>query len=174
MKRAWKAVLGAALLGLNCSGRLAAQAPKVKLPYGTTLEPLQIGQRKIALEGAAAVAFLFVANLADEESQCTSKFFGGPGRLCTLRELVTGIKAGSGVIGLSRDPAQDRNYRYQLLLIGEDCLILARPRRAGLPEFAFIGNPKFNGDFYYIPAGRDLQHAEKVDGRGYSGAGFKR
>ncbi len=174
MRKSRKAKLGLAVLGAIVSACLAAQAPGVRMPYGTKLDPLQIGQRRLALHGPAAVAFLFVANLADEEGQCADKFFGGPGRLCTLRELVAGIKAGGGVIGLNRNPAEDRNYQYKLTLIGQDCLIVATPRHAGLPAFAFIGNPKFNGDFYYSAAGQDLRHAEKINGEGYSGPGFKR
>ncbi len=169
-----KGNLGLAVLGIVSGACLAAQAPGVRMPYGTKLDPLQMGRRRLALHGPAAVAFLFVANLTDLEGRCADKFFGGPGRLCTLRELIVGVKAGGGVIGLNRNPGQDSYYQYKLTLIGQDCLILATPRRAGLPAFAFIGNPKFGGDFYYIAAGEDLRHGEKISGEGYSGPGFKR
>lgn len=174
MGRSRKTKLGLFLLAAAGSLGLAAQAPGVRMPHGTKLDPLRMGRRRIALHGPAAAAFLFVANLADEEGQCADQFTGGPGRLCTLRELVTGNRAGGGVIGLNRNPAQDRNYQYKLMLIGRDCLILATPRRAGLPAFAYIGNPKYSGDFHYIAAGHDLHQANQINGDEYSGPGFER
>lgn len=74
----------------------------VPVPAGTTVGPLKYEEDKPALElkPAEQVAFLYVYGLWFMESDCLDKD-SGVGRLCTLRELITGAKTPDGqVIGL--------------------------------------------------------------------------
>ena len=98
------------------------------------------------------------------------------GRLCTLGELINGVKApGDRVIGLSVTPVKDTNYRYEILIIGQDCVIQAVPRVKGLGGFAMLGSPRrMVGTFYYSAAGADMSKAVKVTEMGYEGDGFRR
>lgn len=59
-----------------------------------------------------------------------------------LRELITGVKTTYGqVIGLSVNPVKDTNYNYEIMIIGDSCLIRASPRVKGLCGFATLGTP---------------------------------
>jgi hypothetical protein len=100
----------------------------------------------------------------------------GVGRLCTLAELVKGVKAKSGkTLGLTVDPTQDTNYSYDVITIGGDCIIRAIPRDPGLGAFAMVGTARrSSGNFYYNPKGSDLMYAVQLTEYGYEGTGFRR
>ena len=121
------------------------------------------------------MAFLFVNGIWGLEGRALEKDTG-LGRLCTLRELITGVKiAGGEVLGLSINPVKDTNYNYDIVIIGEDCLIRALPRVKGIGGFAMLGSPRRAiGTFYYSPDGADLTRAVKVTEMGYGGDGFVR
>lgn len=166
---------------LTCSiwcrvGRAAA--PEITVPAGTKVGTIKYGDVSgavVQLKPAEQVAFLFVSSIQNLESNCVSTFFGGPGRLCSLDELVKGVHGKSGILGLNTDPAQDLNYRYKLEIIGKDCVITALPQREGLGAFAYVSSPSgMNGDFYYNPNGAELTQAKVLGERGYSGKGFTR
>ncbi len=158
-------------LGLNLAMGAQAQA---SVPAGTRLDPIQIGKTKITLPPKEQVAFLFIYNLVELEGQCRNPFFGGPGRWCTLRELLAGLKTSSGVLGLTRNPAADPFYRFRLEFIGKDLVIKALPKQPGLAAFAFVGPADMGGNYYYSPNGARLAQAQHIDGMGYAGKGFKR
>ena len=134
-----------------------AAPPVVAVPAGTELNTLKYSDTSgtvVQLKPAEQVAFLFVYGMQNLEGNCLSTFFGGPGRPCSLDELVKGVQGKSGIIGLNTDPAQDVNYRYKLEIIGRDCVITAIPQHEGLGGFAYIGSPAaLHGNFYYNPAG---------------------
>ena len=46
------------------------------------------------------------------------------------------------VLGLSINPVKDTNYNYDIVIIGEDCLIRALPRVKGIGGFAMLGSPR--------------------------------
>jgi hypothetical protein len=100
----------------------------------------------------------------------------GLGRMCTLAELGNGVKTPGGhVKGLTVDPARDRNYRYDVAIIGDTCIIRAVPNDRTLAGFAIIGTPgRFSHNFYINPKGPDMTHALKITEMGYSGRGFTR
>ena len=104
--RLWQ-VCGIVVLLCAVSPVARAQAAlPVPVPAGTTVMPLKYAEDKPALElkPAEQVAFLYVYSLWWMEGDCLDKDMG-VGRLCTLRELITGVKTASGqVIGLSGDP----------------------------------------------------------------------
>jgi hypothetical protein len=155
-----------------------AAAPGITVPAGTKLNTLKYNDTSgtaVELKPAEQVAFLFVYGMQNLESNCVSTFFGGPGRLCPLDELVKGVRGKSGTIGLNTDPAQDLNYRYKVEIIGKDCVITALPQREGLGGFAYVGSPDgMHGNFYYNPNGADMNQAKVLGELGYSGKGFTR
>jgi hypothetical protein len=175
--RQWFVCLTAGLL-MTLSPLAQAQASlPVPVPAGTTVGPLKYAedQPPLELKPAEQVAFLFVYGLWSMEQDCLSKD-SGLGRLCTLRELITGVKTRDGqVVGLSVNPVKDTNYNYEIMIIGEDCVIRAIPRTKGLVGFATLGSPmRSSGNFYYSPEGADLTRAVKLIEMGYSGDGFRR
>ena len=149
----------------------------VSVPDGTTVSPVKFSDEEpaVTLKPGEQVAFLFVYGIWNLESQCLDADMG-IGRLATLRELVAGVKtAGGGTFGLSVNPVKDTNYSYDVMLIGNTCVIRATPRVKGLGAFALVGSSKrIIGDFYYNPKGADLTKAIKLSEMGYSGGGFVR
>jgi hypothetical protein len=172
--------LGLLLAYPFCGLAQGGQASGVTVPSGTEISTLKYSGNDgavVKLKPAEQVAFLFVYGLKDLESKCGDTFFGGPGRPCSLAELVGGVKDKNGhVFGLNRDPAQDSNYRYTVMIIGKDVVITAVPKSAGLGAFAWVGAPggMGMGHFYYNPDGADLVKARELGEVGYSGSGFKR
>jgi len=158
--------------------RIVQAAAGVAVPAGTQLTTLKYNDTAgtvVQLKPAEQVAFLFVYGLQNLESNCLNAFFGGPGRPCSLDELVKGVHGKSGIIGLNTDPAQDSNYQYKLEIIGQDCVIRAIPQHAGLGGFIYIGSPaSMHGTFYYNPNGPDMTQAKALGEMGYSGKGFTR
>ena len=148
---------------------------RVPVPDGTKVSPVKYGDSETAvdLKPAEQVAFLFVNGIWMEEQKCLDF---GVGRLVTLGELIKGVKAPSGeILGLKVTPARDTNYTYDMILIGEDCIIRAIPRVKGIGAMAIVGTPKRMGkNFYYNPEGADLARAQTVTEMGYSGDGFMR
>lgn len=167
------------IVGLLVGLASAAQAQNpsaVSVPPGTTVMPPKYAEDQPALDlkPAEQVAFLYVYGLWFLEQQCLDKD-SGAGRLCTLGELITGVKTPFGsVLGLSLTPVKDTNYRYEILIIGEDCVIQAVPRVKGIGGFAVIGAPRrSSGNFYYGATG-DMTRAVKLIEMGYEGKGFVR
>ncbi len=169
-------VLASLLLALPVLAHAQAKSP-VSLPDGTTVSPLKYAEDQPALElkPGEQVAFVYVYGLWFMEQDCLDKD-SGVGRLCTLRELITGVKTPDGrVIGLSVNPVKDTNYRYEIMIIGEDCVIQAIPRVKGLGGFATLGSPRrLPGSFYYSDGGADMTGAVKLIEMGFSGDGFRR
>jgi len=169
--------LAASLLFTVSPFAQAQTALPVPVPAGTTVMPLRYAEDKPALElkPAEQVAFLYVYSLWWMEGDCLDKDMG-VGRLCTLRELIAGVKAANGeVIGLSVNPVKDTNYNYEIMIIGDSCLIRASPRVKGLCGFATLGSPRMSsGSFYYSPDGADMTRAVKLIEMGFEGDGFRR
>ena len=163
---------------LVCSAAASGQTAGITLPAGTKVATLKNSEQEVVnLKPAEQVAFVFVYGIKDLESTCGSTFFGGPGRPCTMSELVSGLKTENGqIIGLSRNPANDKNYQYTLTIIGKHCIVTAVPKVAGLGAFAWIGSAGgIGGDHvYYAPGGADLTKANTFSEMGYEGSGFKR
>jgi hypothetical protein len=164
--------------GLLVAQVLSAQAKsQVVVPQGTTVSPVKFSdeQPAVDLKPAEQVAFLFVNGIWGLEGRSLEKD-SGLARLCTLRELISGVKMPGGeTLGLSVNPVKDANYNYDILIIGEDCVIRALPRVKGLGGFAMLGSPRRAiGSFYYNPDGADLVRAVKVTEMGYGGDGFVR
>ena len=88
--RLWQVCL---IAGLILTLSPFAQAQPVSIPAGTTVGPLKYAEDQPALElkPAEQVAFLYVYGLWFMEQDCLDKD-SGVGRLCTLRELITGVK----------------------------------------------------------------------------------
>jgi hypothetical protein len=155
-----------------------AAAPGIAVPAGTKLNTLKYSDSSgtvVQLKPAEQVAFLFVYGLQNLESNCVDTFSGGPGKPCSLDDLVKGVKGKSMTIGLNTNPAQDLNYRYRLEIIGKDCVITALPQHEGLGGFAYVGSPGgMHGNFYFNPDGADMTQAKVLGELGYSGKGFTR
>ena len=147
------------------------------MPPDTKLSTLKDSDGKVVnLQPAEQVAFLLVYAIKDLEGTCGDTFFGGPGRPCTMSELIQGVKTKNGrTIGLSQNPTQDVTYRYTLTIIGKDCVVTAIPKSPGLGAFAWVGTAHGmgSGNFYYNPAGADLTKAKALGEMGYEGKGFK-
>jgi hypothetical protein len=166
------------MLCLWCAVQVAA-APGFSVPAGTQISTIKfkdVQGAAVQLKPAEQVAFLFVYGISNLESQCTDKFFGGTGKLCTLEQLVKGVPRNGGAMGLTADPAQDANYRYRLEIIGTACVITAVPQHPGLGAFAYVGSPGGfgHGDVFYNPDGADMTQARALGEMGYSGDGFVR
>ncbi len=156
----------------------------VTVPDGMTVDSIKYGvdksgqqQKAATLKPAEQVAFLFMNNLWELERDYAYKD-SCLGRLCSLRELVKGVRTRGGqTIGLTKDPAIDTNYRYSMTLIGDTyMIIMALPRSPGLAGFALVGTPD-NDDtswLYYNPKGSNLELAKKIYSVNYRGNGFKR
>jgi len=87
------AILGSLLLGPANSAARAVAGSGITVPAGTTVSTLKYGDTAgtvVHLKPEEQVAFLFVYGIEELESTCVSTFFGGPGRLCSLSELVQG------------------------------------------------------------------------------------
>jgi hypothetical protein len=73
------------------------------------------------------------------------------------------------------NPVKDTNYNYEIMIIGDACMIRASPRVKGLVGFATLGTPRrSSGNFYYSPDGADMTHAVKLIEMGFEGDGFRR
>ncbi len=163
------------LLAQSLSIQAQGKSP-ISVPAGTTVNPVKFGEdQEVVLKPGEQVAFLFICGIWGLEDRCLDKDFG-PGRLFPLRDLVQGVKApDGGVIKLSVDPFKDTNYRYDVMVVGDECVVWATPRVPGLGAFARIGSPKsLNASFYYNPKGADLTRMEKLSEYGYGGNGFLR
>ena len=175
--RLWQVCLCVALFFTLTPFAQAQNNLPVPVPAGTTVMPLKYAEDQPALElkPAEQVAFLYVYGLWFMEQDCLDKD-SGLGRLCTLRELITGVKTTYGqVIGLSVNPVKDTNYNYEILIIGDSCLIRASPRVKGLCGFATLGTPRrSSGSFYYSPEGADMTRAVQLIEMGFQGDGFRR
>jgi len=170
---------------LAIAGLLLALAPfahaqnksAVSVPAGTKVMPLRYAedQPAIDLKPEEQVAFLYVYGLWFLEQECLDADMG-VGRLCTLGELINGVKTPDGrVLGLSVTPVKDTNYRYEIMIIGEDCVIQAVPRVKGLGGLAVLGSPRRSaGSFYYSSFGTDMTRAVRIIEMGYEGDGFRR
>ena len=90
--------------------------------------------------------------------------------------MIAGVKTPGGqVIGPSVNPVKDTNYNYEIMIIGDACLIRAVPRVKGLVGFATLGTPRLSaGSFYYSPDGADMTRAVKLIEMGFGGDGFRR
>ena len=157
---------------------LAQAAPSpVSVPDGTRVSNPKYGdsETEVALQPAEQVAFLFVLGIWGLEQDCLSSD-SGVGRLCSIAELVKGVKAASGqVLALTISPLKDTNYIYDAILIGADCIIRAIPRVKGLGAFAMVGSAnRSSGNFWYTPNSPDLLKAVKLTEYGYGGNGFRR
>ncbi len=153
----------------------AAPSP-VSVPDGTKFEELKYGDEEVlTLQPGEQVAFLFVYGIWGLEQDCINAD-SGPGRLCTLAELVKGVKApGGGTLGLTMNPVKDINYHYDVIIIGTDLVIRAIPRVRDLGAFAMIGSGKrLSGNLWYSPKSADLSKAVQLTQYGYGGNGFRR
>jgi hypothetical protein len=175
-----KCVYGLVLVACVLAQPLAAQSQPPKLPVpvpqGTVVSPVKYGDAETAVElkPAEQVAFLFVYAIWAQEQKCLERDTG-IGRLATLGELVKGVKAPGGDIGLKVTPTRDSNYNYDLIIVGADCLIRAIPRVKGIGAFAIIGTPKrMIPRFYFNPDGPDLSKAVELTETGFTGDGFSR
>ena len=175
--RLCRAGLVACLLFTISSFAQAQASLPVPVPAGTTVFPPKYAEDQPALElkPAEQVAFLYVYGLWFMEQDCLDKD-SGVGRLCTLRELITGVKTPyDQVIGLSVNPVKDTNYNYEIMIIGDSCLIRAVPRVKGLVGFATLGSPRrSSGSLYYSPDGADMTRAVMLIEMGFDGEGFRR
>jgi hypothetical protein len=175
--RLWHVCLIASLMSALSPVAQAQTNLPVLVPDGTTVFPPRYDEDQPALElkPAEQVAFLYVYGLWFMEQDCLDKDLG-VGRLCTLRELITGVKSQSGqVIGLSVNPVKDTNYNYEIMIIGDSCVIRAIPRVKGLGGFATLGSPRLSlGSFYFSPDGADMTRAVKLIEMGFDGNGFRR
>lgn len=166
-------IIGGILLGLASFAQAQSQ---VSVPEGTVVMPPKYAedQPPLDLKPQEQVAFLYVYGLWNLENECLDSS-NGLGRLCTLGELIRGVQLPDGrVIGLSVTPVKDSNYRYEILIIGHDCVIQAVPRVKGLGGFATVGSPsRMIGNFYYSATG-DMTKAVKLTEMGYQGDGFRR
>lgn len=175
--RRWHVSLIASLVLTLAPFAQAQTALPVPVPDGTTVMPLKYAEDKPALElkPAEQVAFLYVYSLWWMEGDCLDKDTG-VGRLCTLRELIAGVKTANGeVIGLSVNPVKDTNYNYEIMIFGDSCVIRASPRVKGLAGFVTLGSPRrSSGSFYYSPDGADMTRAVQLIEMGFDGKGFRK
>jgi len=163
------------LLGLASFAQAQNKSP-VAVPEGTKVMPPKHAedQPPLDLKAEEQGAFLYVYGLGFLEQDCLDTFMGGPGRLCTLGELIRGVPTPDGrVLGLSVTPVKDTNYTYEILIIGADCVIQAIPRVKGIGGFAAIGTPSRSPSFYYTPNG-DRAKGVKLIEMGFEGDGFRR
>jgi hypothetical protein len=169
------------VLALLClllvSAAVAQAAPSpVFVPDGTRISELKYGDEETALtlQPGEQVAFLFVYGVWGLEQDCFSAD-SGVGRFCTLAELVKGVKAPGGTLGLAINPVKDTNYSYDLTIIGSDLVIRAIPRVRDLGAFAMTGSGRRSiGNFWYSPKSGDLTKALQITQYGYGGSGFRR
>lgn len=149
----------------------------VAIPDGTKVSAIKYGddETPVTLKPAEQVAFLFVNGLWGLQEECLDKD-SGLARLCSLVELLRGPKTKDGrTISLSVNPVKDTNYRYEVMTIGDYCVIRALPRVRDIGGFAMVGSPRgFGGTMYFDPKGGDLANAKKVTEMGYQGNGFRR
>ena len=173
--------LGAVILAFGLLIALPAfsqAASPVSLPDGTTVAPIKYGDSEtpVTLNPAEQVAFLMVFSIWRLEENCLNKD-SGLGRTAHLAELVKGMKLKNGnTAALSVNPAKDSNYNYDVILVGDSCLIRAVPRNPSFGgAFALMGAPKgFGKNCWYNPKGQDLARALKVTESGWEGNGFTR
>lgn len=170
-------VLAGLCLMLVVPAMVQAGTSTVFVPGGTKVAELKYGDQEtvLTLQPAEQVAFLFVYGIWGLEQDCISAD-SGVGRLCTLAELVKGVKAPDGsTLGLAVNPVKDTNYFYDVILIGSDLVIRAIPRVRDLGAFAMTGSGKrFSGNLWYTPKSADLTKAVQLTQFGYDGNGFKR
>jgi len=163
---------------LVCEAQAVGNSP-VGVPAGTKVDVITYegdDALRVTLKPAEQVALLFAYAAWNLEEQCADAD-SGLGRLCSLDELIRGVKGkGGNLIGLSESPLRDTNYRYTLERIGDTCLFVASPRVKSLGGFAILGSPGgfSNPHFYYNPNGANMADAKKLSSVGYSGQGFRR
>ncbi len=170
------ALLLAALISCVSSPAQRASTSGIVYPTDTTISTIKDGAgHVVTLNAQEKVAFLFVNAIEGAENDCLNTFFGGPGRLCTMEELVQGVRTKSGFAGLTQNPAHDPNYSYKLaVIVGQTLLITAIPRHSGIGAFALVGTAGAMGQIYFNPNGSDLKKVVALTDFGIGGNGFKR
>jgi len=165
-------------LQVAAGGEPAAGVPAspILLPRGTRVSVKYEDGSEVKLKAEEQVAFVFLVSMEDLEGYCWSGAYLG--RACSLDELIQGLRAKTGgTLGLSQNPNQDPNYRYELTISssGKRYQLEAVPRRAGLGGFLFVGEGDSEfGDFYYNPGGVATTEARKLGDMNVSGDNFKR
>jgi hypothetical protein len=156
---------GAAAVGAQAA-KSKASASGVELPSGTLITGKWDDGTDMKLKPQEAVALLFLSAIVDCQIPCDLQF----NRYCSIAELVKGVKTDSGVNGLSRDPAQDTNYRYILTLSGKNYQIAAVPRRPGLGGWLFV-NGTSSTAYYFNPNGPATEKNKKIADPGFGVTG---
>ncbi len=142
--------------GASGAGAPAATAG-IAVPQGNQLEIKWKGGSPLKLKPPEEVAFIVLVSIDNLQDQC-QLFFQ---KFCTLPELVKGMKTSQGVIGLSVNPAQDKNYHYAVGISGKEFAISARPARPGVGGWLWIQH-EFGHDLYFNPQGTATGKNKKV------------
>jgi len=139
---------------------------QIGLPSGTQVST---DDPKIEFKLEEQVALIFLSDIRFmERNSCPNQL----GRLCSLDELIKGVKVVGGTIGFTRNPGEDSNYRYTVTIISDDEYEAAAiPRRAGLGGFLSHIKKRF-GDTYYNPKGAATVKDQKLGGILIEGATF--
>jgi OmpA-OmpF porin, OOP family len=155
-----------AAAGGSQAAKSNAAASGVELPSGTVITGKWDDGTDLKLKPPEAVALLFLSAIVDCQIPCDLQF----NRYCSIAELVKGVKTDSGVNGLSRDPAQDTNYRYILTLSGKAYQIAAVPRRPGLGGWLFV-NGTSSSAYHFNPNGPATEKNKKIADPGFGVTG---
>ena len=139
------------------------------------LGTLALAQNKSLVSVPAGTKIMPPKYAEDQPPQASLEKDSGLGRLCTLGELIRGVQTPDGrVLGLSVTPVKDTNYRYEIMIIGNDCVIQAVPRLKGFGGFAMLGSPSRSLGSFYYSSSADMTQAVKLIEMGYEGNGFVR
>lgn len=136
-------------------------ASQIGVPTGTNVSAQYEDGTEVKLKAEEQVALLFMLDIQDmEEGEVHSMLHvprgsgcsGELGRICSLDELVKGVKGKDRrVIGFSRNPDQDPNYSYTVKILDDKYFQAAAvPRRTGLGGFFYHS---VFGALYYNPNG---------------------
>jgi hypothetical protein len=162
--------------------RLAPQTPltsdavsQARLPSVTKVTVKYPDGSEIKLSPEEQVAFVFVASTELLEYSCSDPTYIG--RVCSLDELVKGIRAKTGaMLGFSQNPKLDPQYHYTLTIsdAGDRYQIEASPQRAGLGGFVCYGKKGWMfGDQFYNPKGVAANTSSKIGTMSIAGTDFR-
>jgi hypothetical protein len=139
--------------------------PQALLPGGTQVMAAWADGTPLSLKPQEQVAFIFLTDIKTLEMELN--------RYISMQELVKGVKTRVGLRGLTRDPAQDRNYSYTLTGSGQNYRLTVVPRRPGLGGWLVVGGA-FSADIYFNPRGPASTNDKKIGNYSVSGDTFQR
>lgn len=156
----------------SASGTAAAGggSGEIQVPKGVQFEMKWDDGSPLNVKPQEEVAFILISDISNLQNiPCQLNL----NRFCSLAELVKGVKTDSRVEGLTVDPAQDKDYHFNLTITGETFQVAAVPTRPALGGWLYV-KQEFGSDCYFNPHGPATTKDKKIGDFSVFGGNFER